>query len=166
MKKIAILLLWLWMSPSAWGQVADTVLINGKMVTVDQQFSIQEAIAVRDGRILSVGKTSEIQKLAGPGSRVIDLQGRSVIPGLIDSHLHGIRAALSFSTEVNWIGVSSLDEALGRIRQAARTMKAGSWLIVAGGWNVQQFKEKRVPTQAELTAAAPNNPVYVQLGYG
>jgi len=166
MKKIAVLLLWLWMSPSAWGQVADTVLINGKIVTVDQQFSIQEAIAVRDGRILSVGKTSEIQKLAGPGSRVIDLQGRSVIPGLIDSHLHGIRAALSFSTEVNWIGVSSLDEALGRIRQAARTMKAGSWLIVAGGWNVQQFKEKRVPTQAELTAAAPNNPVYVQLGYG
>ena len=166
MKKIAILLLWLWMSPSAWGQVADTVLINGKIVTVDQQFSIQEAIAVRDGRILSVGKTSEMQKLAGPGSRVIDLQGRSVIPGLIDSHLHGIRAALSFSTEVNWIGVSSLDEALGRIRQAARTMKAGSWLIVAGGWNVQQFKEKRVPTQAELTASAPSNPVYVQLGYG
>jgi predicted amidohydrolase YtcJ len=166
MKKIAVLLLWLWMSPSAWGQVADTVLINGKIVTVDQQFSIQEAIAVRDGRILSVGKTAEIRKLAGPTSRVIDLQGRCVIPGLIDSHLHGIRAALSFSTEVNWIGVSSLDEALGRIRQAARTMKAGSWLIVAGGWNVQQFKEKRVPTQAELTAAAPNNPVYVQLGYG
>jgi predicted amidohydrolase YtcJ len=166
MKKIAVLLLWLWMSPSAWGQVADTVLINGKIVTVDQQFSIQEAIAVRDGRILSVGKTAEIRKLAGPTSRVIDLQGRCVIPGLIDSHLHGIRAALSFSTEVNWIGVSSLDEALGRIRQAARTLKAGSWLIVAGGWNVQQFKEKRVPTQAELTAAAPNNPVYVQLGYG
>jgi predicted amidohydrolase YtcJ len=166
MKKIAILLWLLWMSHMAWGQVADTVLINGKIVTVDQQFSIQEAIAVRDGRILGVGKTSEIRKLAGPGSRVIDLQGRSVIPGLIDSHLHGIRAALSFSTEVNWIGTSSLDEALGRIRQAARTMKAGSWLIVAGGWNVQQFKEKRVPTQTELTAAAPNNPVYVQLGYG
>ena len=166
MKRIAILLLSLWMTPSAWGQIADTVLINGKIVTVDQQFSIQEALAVRDGRILRIGKTSEIQKLAGPGSRVIDLQGRSVIPGLIDSHLHGIRAALSFSTEVNWIGVSSLDEALGRIRQAARTMKAGSWLIVAGGWNLQQFKERRVPTQAELTAAAPNNPVYVQLGYG
>ena len=166
MKKIAILLWLLWMSHMAWGQVADTVLINGKIVTVDQQFSIQEAIAVRDGRILGVGKTSEIRKLAGPGSRVIDLQGRSVIPGLIDSHLHGIRAALSFSTEVNWIGTSSLDEALGRIRQAARTMKAGSWLIVAGGWNVQQFREKRVPTQAELTVAAPNNPVYVQLGYG
>src|SRR4030095_5979726 len=67
---------------------------------------------------------------------------------------------------VNWIGAGSLEEGLGRIRAAARTMKPGSWLIVAGGWNVDQFKEKRRPTQAELTAAAPNNPVYVQLGYG
>ena len=97
---------------------------------------------------------------------MIDLRGRTVIPGLIDSHLHAIRAALSFSTEVNWIGARSLEEALGRIRAAARTMKPGSWLIVAGGWNVQQFEENRRPTQAELTAVAPNNPAYVQLGYG
>src|SRR5215475_2056654 len=152
--------------PRLWSQTADTILINGKILTVDERFSTQQAIAVRDGKIFALGKTADIQKLAAPTSRVIDLQGRTVIPGLIDSHLHGIRAALSFSTEVNWIGTSSLDDALGRIRQAARTMKAGSWLIVAGGWNVQQFKEKRVPTQAELTAAAPNNPVYVQLGYG
>ena len=150
----------------AWPQTADTVLVNGKIVTVDAQFSIQEAVAIREGKILVVGKTSDIRKLAGSGGRVIDLQGRTVIPGLIDSHLHGIRAALSFSTEVNWIGASSLDDALGRITQASRTMKSGAWLIVAGGWNVQQFKEKRRPTQAELTTAAPNNPVYVQLGYG
>src|SRR5262249_17917490 len=122
--------------------------------------------AVRDGKVLATGKTAEIRKLAGANSRVIDVQGRTVIPGLIDSHLHGIRAALSFSTEVNWIGASSLDEALSIIRQAARTMTPASWLIVAGGWNVQKFKERRVPTQAELIAAAPNNPVYVQLGYG
>src|SRR5262249_34237442 len=137
-----------------------------KILTVDSQFSIRDAIAVHEGKILAVGNTADIRKLAGPKSRVIDLQGRTVIPGLIDSHLHGIRAALSFSTEVNWIGASSLDDAIGRITQAARTMKSGAWLIVAGGWNVQQFKEKRVPTQAELVAAAPNNPVYVQLGYG
>ena len=65
---------------------------------------------------------------------------------------------------MNWIGVPSLDDALGRIKDAARTMKPGAWLIVAGGWNVQQFKENRRPTQAELVAAAPDNPVYVQLG--
>src|SRR5256712_7989554 len=165
MKKF-LLFIFLAMAPQLCAQTADTVLLNGKVLTVDPQFSIQEAIAIRDGRISAVGKTADVRKLAGSSSRVIDLQGRTVIPGLIDSHLHGIRAALSFSTEVNWIGALSLDDALGKIRQAARTIKPGAWLIVAGGWNVQQFKEKRVPTQAELIAAAPNNPVYIQLGYG
>jgi len=165
MKHIPVLLVALFTCSVAWAQTADTILTNGKIITVDQQFSIQEAVAVRDGKILSVGKTADIRKLAGPNTRLIDLQGRTVIPGLIDSHLHGIRAALSFSTEVNWIGASSLDDALGRMTQASRTMKPGAWLIVAGGWNVQQFKERRLPTQAELVTAAPNNPVYVQLGY-
>ena len=147
-------------------QSADTVLLNGKIVTVDARFSIQEALAVRDGRIVAVGNSTDVRKLAGPQTTTIDLQGRTVIPGLIDSHLHAIRAALSFATEVNWIGARSLAEALDRIRDASHVMKPGAWLIVAGGWNVQQFKENRRPTQADLVAAAPNNPVYVQLGYG
>ena len=150
----------------AWAQAPDTVLLNGKVVTLDARSTTQEAIAVRDGRIIAVGTTADIRKLAGPATRVIDARGRTVIPGLIDSHLHAIRAALSFSTEDYWIGARSLEEALGRIRAASRTMKPGSWLIVAGGWNVQQFEENRRPTQAELTGVAPNNPVYVQLGYG
>lgn len=150
----------------ARAQSPDTVLLNGKVVTVDAQSSVREALAIRAGRITAVGTSAVIRTLAGPSTRVIDLRGRTVIPGLIDSHLHAIRAALSFSTEVNWIGVRSLEEALGRIRAAARTMKPGAWLIVAGGWNVAQFEENRRPTQAELSAAAPGNPVYVQLGYG
>jgi predicted amidohydrolase YtcJ len=165
MKKLLLVLLF-GVATLGWSQTADTVLINGKILTVDSQFSTQEAIAIRDGRIGAVGKTADVRKLAGPRTRVIDLQGRTVIPGLIDSHLHGIRAALSFATEVNWVGASSLDDGVGRIRLAAKTMRPGAWLIVAGGWNVQQFKERRVPTQAELAAAAPNNPAYVQLGYG
>jgi predicted amidohydrolase YtcJ len=152
-------------SPTA-AQAPDTVLVNGKILTVDAQFSTREAMAIRDGRIVALGSSPDIRKLAGPRSRVVDLQGRTVIPGLIDSHLHAIRAAQTFSTEVNWIGAATLTEALGRVSEAARTMKPGAWLIVAGGWNVQQFKENRRPTQAELVAAAPNNPVYVQLGYG
>jgi|SRR5581483_9229537 len=147
-------------------QPADTILTNGKILTLDNQSSVREAIAIREGRIQAIGTTAEIQKLAGPATRSINLQGRTVIPGLIDSHMHAIRAALSFSTEVNWIGSRSLKEALGRISEAAHTMKSGSWLIVAGGWNVDQFPERRRPTQAELMAAAPENPVYVQLGYG
>jgi predicted amidohydrolase YtcJ len=151
---------------SAFAQAPDTVLVNGRILTVDAQFSTREALAIRDGKILALGSSAEMRRLAGPRSRVIDLQGRTVIPGLIDSHLHAIRAAETFATEVNWIGAPTLADALGRIRDAARTMKPGAWLIVAGGWNVQQFKENRRPTQAELIAAAPYNPVYVQLGYG
>jgi predicted amidohydrolase YtcJ len=147
-------------------QAPDTILVNGKILTVDQQFSTREALAIRDGRIVALDTSANIRKLAGRQTRVIDAQGRTVIPGLIDSHLHAIRAAQTFATEVNWIGAASLTEALGRISEAARTMKPGAWLIVAGGWNVQQFRENRRPTQAELVAAAPGNPVYVQLGYG
>jgi predicted amidohydrolase YtcJ len=150
----------------AMAQTADIVLVNGKVFTVDDRFSIQEALAVHEGKILAVGSSTDIRKLAGARTRVIDLQGRTVIPGLIDSHMHAIRAGLSFSTEVSWAGASTLAEALGRIRQAAETMKPGSWIIVAGGWNVSQFREKRRPEQAELVAAAPNNPAYVQLAYG
>ena len=98
MKNLAALLLWtLLVVQTAWSQAPDTVLLNGKILTADQQFSIQEAIAIREGRILASGKTADIRKLAGPNSRVIDLQGKTVIPGLIDSHLHGIRAALSLA---------------------------------------------------------------------
>jgi len=148
-----------------------TVLLNGKILTVDPKFSTAEAVAIRDGRIVATGpstalRNSDLGKLAGKQGRLIDLEGRTVIPGLIDSHMHAIRAALSFSTEVNWIGARSLAEALDRIRAASHSMPPGAWLIVAGGWNVQQFRENRRPTEAELVAAAPENPVYVQLGYG
>jgi len=151
---------------AAHAQSPDLVLLNGKVVTVDAGSSLQEALAIRGGRILAVGRSVEIKRLAGPTTRTVDLGGRTVIPGLIDSHLHAVRAALSFGTEVNWIGARSLKEALGRIRDAARRRPPGAWLIVAGGWNELQFAEKRRPTQAELDAAAPANPVYVQLGYG
>jgi predicted amidohydrolase YtcJ len=154
------------MMATVHAQPPDLVLLGGKIVTVDDASSIREALAVRDGKILAVGTTAEIRGLAGNDTQIVELRGRTVIPGLIDSHLHAIRAALSFSTEVNWIGARSLDEALDRIGAAARRMPPGAWLIVAGGWNELQFAERRRPTQAELEAAAPVNPVYVQLGYG
>ncbi len=147
-------------------QPPDLVLLDGKIVTVDAESSQHEALAIRDGKILALGSTASIRELAEPATRVVELGGRTVIPGLIDSHLHAVRAALSFSTEVNWIGARSLREALQRIGDAARRRPPGSWLIVAGGWNELQFEERRRPTQAELEAAAPANPVYVQLGYG
>ena len=166
MRALCLLVLVVSIAAPASAQAPDTILINGKIVTLDSRSTVAMGLAVTDGRITATGSTDDVRKLAGPSTRVIDLRGRTVIPGLIDSHLHAIRAALSFSTEVNWIGAHSIEEGLGRIRAAARAMKPGAWLIVAGGWNVQQFEEDRRPTQAELTAVAPNNPVYVQLGYG
>jgi predicted amidohydrolase YtcJ len=150
----------------AQAQPADAILVNGKVLVGDERFSVRQALAVRDGRVLATGRTAEIRRLAGPGTQVVDLRGRTVVPGLIDSHMHAIRAALSFSTEVNWIGAASLEEALGRIREGAKRAAPGGWLIVAGGWTEHQFREKRRPTQAELEAAAPGHPVYVQWFYG
>ena len=147
-------------------QTADIILLHGRILTLDERSSVREAMAVSEGRIAAFGSSMDIMKLAGRKTRVVDLRGRTVIPGLIDSHIHAIRAALSYSVEVNWIGASSLAEALGRVREAARRAKPGDWLIVAGGWTPEQFEEKRRPTQAELAAAAGEHPAYVQLFYG
>ncbi len=147
-------------------QTADIILVHGKILTLDDHFSVREAVAVSEGRIAALGRSIDIMRLAGRKTRVVDLRGRTVIPGLIDSHIHAIRAALSYSVEVSWIGASSLEEALGRVRDAARAAKPGDWLIVAGGWTPEQFREKRRPTRAELAAAAGDHPAYVQLFYG
>ena len=141
----------------------DTILVNGKLVVYDG--APAQALAVRDGKIAAIGDVSGIRALAGPSTRVIDLDGRTVIPGLIDSHIHAIRAGLSYTTEVHWSGVRTLKEALERIRAAAKTAPQGSWLVVAGGWTDRQFREDRRPTQAEIAAAAPDHHVYIQLLY-
>jgi predicted amidohydrolase YtcJ len=146
----------------ASAQPADTVLFNGKILTVDRDFSVREALAIGHGQVLASGTSPAMKKLAGDKARLIDLGGRTVIPGLTDGHIHGIRAALTFGTEVNWIGVPTLKDALERVRQAGKTQKPGSWIVVAGGWTEEQFAEKRRPTPQEMTEAAPDNPVYVQ----
>jgi predicted amidohydrolase YtcJ len=146
----------------ASAQTADTILFNGKILTVDKDFSTQQALAIGDGKILATGTSAAMKKLGGKGARMIDLGDRTVIPGLTDGHIHGIRAALTFGTEVNWIGVPTLKDALEKIRQAAKEQKPGSWIVVAGGWTEEQFAEKRRPTPAEVATAAPDNPVYIQ----
>ena len=145
----------------------DTVFIRGKITQYDspRDAPFAEALAIEGERISAVGTTAEIRKLAGPRTRIIDLAGRTVIPGLIDSHIHAIRAGLTWQTEVHWIGARSLAEALERLRAAAKVAPKGTWLIVAGGWVERQFLEGRRPTQGEIMAAAPDHRVYVQLLY-
>jgi hypothetical protein len=147
---------------TASAQTADTVIFNGNILTVDKDFSIKQALAIGHGRVLASGTSAAMKKLAGDKTRLIDLGGRTVIPGLTDGHIHGIRAAATFGTEVSWIGLPTLKDALDKIHQAATTQKPGSWIVVAGGWTEEQFAEKRRPTAAEVAAIAPDNPVYIQ----
>lgn len=152
-------------TPHAARADADAILVNGKILTVDKDFSTREALAIRDGKILATGASADIRKLATGDTKIIDLGGRTVIPGLTDAHLHGVRAALTYSVETSWIGVTTIEEALARLKAAAAAAGPGGWIIVAGGWMDIQFKEKRKPTQAEIMAAAPGHPVYLQQLY-
>ena len=138
----------------ASAETADTILFNGKIVTVDNDFSVREALAIAHGQVLASGTSAAMKKLADDKTRLVDLGGRTVIPGLTDGHIHGVRAALTFGTEVNWIGVPTLKQALDKIRETATTRKPGSWIVVAGGWTEEQFAEKRRPTPREVFEAA------------
>jgi hypothetical protein len=149
----------------AQAQTADSILVNGKILTVDRNNSIVQALAIRDGRILATGSNEEVRKRADQNTKVIDLGGRTVTPGLIDSHIHALRAGLTYSVELSWIGVPSLAQGLNLIREAARNSRPGTWIKVGGGWTELQFPEKRGPTVEELAAAAPDYPVYVQRLY-
>jgi len=144
---------------------ADLVLINGKIVTLDAASSITEAVAIESDHIVAIGRSDDIRKLAGPSTQVIDLGGRTVIPGLIDSHIHAIRAGFRYATEVNWEGAISLVQALDRLKSEAAHAQPDAWLVVAGGWTPRQFEEDRRPSQAEIAAVAAGHPVYIQLFY-
>jgi predicted amidohydrolase YtcJ len=150
---------------SVRAQPADLVITNARIATLDASSTAASALAVRDGRLIAVGSNRSILAAAGPGTRRIDAGGRTIVPGLIDSHIHAIRAALSYSTEVNWIGAPTIDEAMRRLSEAAARSKPGAWLIVAGGWTELQFAEKRRPTLAEVQRAVPDNPTYLQMFY-
>src|SRR5580704_13187424 len=152
-------------SGNAQVPAADTILVNGKVVTLDGASSVTQAIAIRDGKILAAGSNEDIRRRAESRTHIVDLGGRSVIPGLMDSHIHALRAGLTYSTELSWAGVPSLAKGLDLIREAARTMPPGAWIKIGGGWTELQFPEKRGPTVAELAAAAPGRPVYVQRLY-
>jgi len=145
-------------------ETADTILVNGKIVTVDDRFTIVQALAIKDRRIVAAGKSAEIRKHAGTSTRVIDLKGKTVIPGLIDNHSHWIRA--TEIDEVRFDGVTSRKQALQMVADRLRTAKPGEWVAVLGGWSEEQFvDDPRGFPLAELDRLAPNNPVVLQAVY-
>jgi predicted amidohydrolase YtcJ len=144
----------------------DTIITNGKILTVDADFTIVEALAIDAGRIVARGTAAEVAEHRGPGTQVIDVAGATVIPGLIDNHFHFTRAVQRWHRQVRLDGVDSRAEALRLLSAKAASMPAGEWLMVQGGWSPQQFADSPGGfTLEELDAAAPKNPLFVQQGY-
>jgi hypothetical protein len=142
---------------------ADTILTNGKIITVDSQFRIAQAVAVRGDRIVAVGTNQEINRLAGPNTRRIDLRGRSVVPGLIDNHAHFQEEGAYWTLELRFDGVDSRRQALELIRAKAKETGPGKWVYNLGGWSPDQFADdKKEFTREELDKVAPDNPVFLQ----
>jgi len=144
----------------------DLVLSNGKIITVDERFAIAQAVAIRSDRIVAVGANQEMAQLAGPNTRRIDLKGRAVIPGLIDNHMHLLRAGTTWLRELRFDGVDSRKQAIEMLRARAKAAGPGEWVYNIGGWAHQQLADDPKPfTREELDQMAPNNPVALQESY-
>ena len=144
----------------------DAIFVNGKVVTVDGMFSVAEAIAVTGSRITAVGTNDAVEGLAGADTRTVDLDGHTVIPGLIDNHMHLLRAGTTWLDDVRLDGVASRAEALARLRARAAQVPAGEWVFALGGFMLDQFADDPRPfTRAELDRELPDHPVLLQTGY-
>jgi hypothetical protein len=137
------------------------ILHHGLFTTLARARPTATAVAIRDGRFLAVGADKEVMALAEPNTRVIDLKGRRVLPGLIDNHLHIIRGGLNFNMELRWDGVRSLADAMSMLKRQVAVTPPPQWVRVVGGFSEHQFAEKRLPTIPELNAIAPDTPVFL-----
>ena len=144
---------------------ADLVLLNARITTMDPDAPEATALAARDRMFVAVGDEAAVRPLIGPFTQVINAGGKRAIPGLIDSHTHSIRGGVNYNLEVRWDTADSLEEALHLLRVQADRTPEGQFIRVAGGFSEFQFKEKRLPTVAELDAVAPNHPVLIHYLY-
>jgi len=141
---------------------ADIVFLSGKVVTVDANDRIVEAVAVRDGKIVKVGSNSEVEALVGEETKVIDLKGKTMLPGFIDSHTHLADAALSlrYFVDARTPPNKSISDILGRIKKRAKETSKGEWIIAQGSmFQDHKLVERRYPNKEELDEAAPDHPV-------
>src|SRR5580692_2548447 len=139
----------------------ELILHSGLIVTLDPAQPVANTVAISEGCFTHVGSANEILPLAGHRTRVIDLKGRRVLPGLMDNHIHIIRGGLNYNLELRWDGVRSLADAMGMLKRQVANTPAPQWVRVVGGFTEHQFDEKRLPTIAELNAIAPNTPVFI-----
>ena len=140
---------------------ADLLLMNGRIATQDGRRSVVQALAIKDGLIHATGDNAAVAAFNGPTTKTVELNGRTVIPGLIDSHSHPIRGGLYYNLELRWDGVPSLADGLRMLREQAQRTPPNQWVRIVGGWSEFQFAERRMPTLEEINAAAPDTPVFV-----
>ncbi len=141
---------------------ADLIVRHAKVITVDDRFRLTEAVAITGGRITAVGRDQDVLKHQGPKTRVIDAQGKTVLPGLYDSHVHPVGAATSELVEP-LPNLKSLDDVFAYVRKKAATTPEGAWIVLRFAFPTR-LKEARFPTRAELDAAAPKHPVLYHAG--
>jgi predicted amidohydrolase YtcJ len=139
----------------------ELILRNGRFTTLDRSKPEATAVSITGGKITGVGRDAELMPSAGSDTRVIDLKGRRVLPGLIDNHLHIIRGGLNFNMELRWDGVGSLADAMAMLKRQVAITPPPQWVRVVGGFTEHQFAEKRLPTIEELNAVAPDTPVFI-----
>jgi len=139
----------------------DVILHSGLFTTLDRSNPAASAVAIRDGVFTAVGRREDVMPLAGSSTRIIDLKGRRVLPGLIDNHLHIIRGGLNFNMELRWDGIRSLADAMAMLKRQVAITPPPQWVRVVGGFTAHQFEEKRLPTIEELNAVAPDTPVFI-----
>lgn len=144
---------------------ADLIVVDAKVVTVDPQRPSATAFAVKDGKFIAVGESADVLVHRGEKTRVVDAGGRTVIPGLNDSHAHVVRGGRFYNLELRWDGVGSLERGLEMVREQAERTPPGQWVRVVGGWSPYQFTERRMPTIRELNDAAPETPAFVLFLY-
>jgi predicted amidohydrolase YtcJ len=139
----------------------DLILHNARFTTLDRSNPTASAVAIQDGKFIAVGSEAEVMPLAGAGTKIVDLKGRSALPGLIDNHLHIIRGGLNFNMELRWDGVRSLADAMAMLKRQVAITPPPQWVRVVGGFTEHQFVEKRLPTIEEINALAPDTPVFI-----
>ncbi len=147
----------------ALAQPADLVLRGGRVITVDKDWRVAQAVAIRDGRFVAVGNDDAIDSHIGPATQVIDLNGDTVIPGLIDTHLHQLFAALN-GPAVQLLGARSVADVQKAIGERVARAQAGQWVTASSGWHESILEEGRMPTRHELDPVSPNNPVFIPRG--
>jgi predicted amidohydrolase YtcJ len=139
---------------------ADLIIRDAHIVTVDPKFSIAQAAAIRDGRFIAVGSDADVMKSKGPNTRVVDLHGKTVLPGFNDTHVH-LTAGEELPLQVDLTHIHSIKQIQTAIAARAKQVKPGEWITGTRGWWEYQLAEGRLPTRADLDAAAPNNPVAI-----